>query len=339
MYKRNFTDEQGKFTLTDGVVEDNFPYNIDASQNVSVVNINNQLGILTPSSFTFLNSKDADVKYAFEHGYSNPLLASAGIYSLIYDQGSKVYRLDTTGGFVYEEETAGSILCADVSKNGTVAVATTSKEKLCDIIVYSKSLKKEMEISTSSGYVVSIAISENGKSVAAAVVTGENANIKTSVYIYNIADGGADAKTVDLPGGSVIDLKYGTSAILVTGSSYVGIIRGSEKYEDIYAENTISMRCITYTPSGDLVLVYNSYNNSTDNVISYIKKNGKIKNEIKRTEERMALIEAEIEELDNMYADPAISSDTAKLMEIHTRKEALSKELDELYDKWGELTL
>ena len=59
----------------------------------------------------------------------------------------------------------------------------------------------------------------------------------------------------------------------------------------------------------------------------------KIKNEIKRTEERMALIEAEIEELDNMYADPA------KLMEIHTRKEALSKELDELYDKWGELTL
>ena len=65
----------------------------------------------------------------------------------------------------------------------------------------------------------------------------------------------------------------------------------------------------------------------------------KIKNEIKRTEERMALIEAEIDELDNMYADPAISSDTAKLMEIHTRKEALSKELDELYDKWGELTL
>ena len=61
----------------------------------------------------------------------------------------------------------------------------------------------------------------------------------------------------------------------------------------------------------------------------------KIKNKIKRTEERMALIEAEIEELDNMYADPAISSDTAKLMEIHTRKEALSKELDELYDKWG----
>ncbi len=64
----------------------------------------------------------------------------------------------------------------------------------------------------------------------------------------------------------------------------------------------------------------------------------KIKNELKRTENRITGVEERIEELDNMYADPAISSDTARLMEIHTEKEALSKELDELYDKWGELT-
>ena len=47
----------------------------------------------------------------------------------------------------------------------------------------------------------------------------------------------------------------------------------------------------------------------------------KIKNELKRTEERIANIEERIDKLDNMYADPAISSDTAKLMEIHTEKE------------------
>ena len=64
----------------------------------------------------------------------------------------------------------------------------------------------------------------------------------------------------------------------------------------------------------------------------------KIKNELKRTEERIANIEERIDKLDNMYADPAIRSDTAKLMEIHTEKEELSKELDKLYDRWGELT-
>lgn len=64
----------------------------------------------------------------------------------------------------------------------------------------------------------------------------------------------------------------------------------------------------------------------------------KIKNELKRTEEHIANIEERIDKLDNMYADPAISSDTAKLMEIHTEKEELSEELDKLYDRWGELT-
>lgn len=64
----------------------------------------------------------------------------------------------------------------------------------------------------------------------------------------------------------------------------------------------------------------------------------KIKNELKRTEERIANIEERIDKLDNMYADPAISSDTTKLMEIHTEKEELSEELDKLYDRWGELT-
>ena len=279
--KDHFTDAEGKFTLTDGVTQDNFPYNIDSSQNVSLVNINNQLGILTPSSFTVLNSKDAVSEYVFEHGYSNPVLETAGIYSLVYDQGAKAYRLDTAGGAVYEEDTPNSILCADVSKNGTVAIASTSKEKLCDITVYSKSLKKELEISTSARYIIDIELSDNGKNVAAAVVSGENGNLKTSVYVYSLSQGADDVKPVVLPQGSVLDISYYGSNILVIGDSYAGIIKKGEKYEDIYAKDKISTRCITYTPSGDLVLVYNSYNNSTDNVISYIKQNGKIKNEIK----------------------------------------------------------
>lgn len=278
--KDHFTDEEGKFTLTDGVVEDNFPYNIDSSQNVSLVNINNKLGILSPSSFTVLNTKDAGCEYVFSHGYSNPILESDGIYSLIYDQGAKKFRLDTISGAVYEQESANTILCADVSKNGTVAVATTSDEKICDLAVYSKSLNKQMQISTSAGYILAVALSENSKSVAAAVVTGENADLKTTVYVYDIAAGSDSEKMVELPQGTLIDIRFTGSNILAVGTNYAGVIRKGETYEEIYAHNAISTRCVCYTPAGDLVLVYNQYNNSTENVISYIKTNGKIKNEI-----------------------------------------------------------
>jgi hypothetical protein len=278
--KNHFVDEDGNFTLTDGVGDDNFPYSIDSSRNVKLVNINNELGILTPSSFTVLNGTDGEVQYTFEHGYSNPILESSGIYSLVYDQGGNNFRLDTTSDSVYEEDTSNLILCADVAKNGSVAIATTSNEKLCDIVVYSKSLVKLMEISISNGYVVSIDISDNGKNVAVAVVTGENANLKTTVYTYNISSSADSEKAVELPQGSIIDLKYSGSNILVTGDSYAGVIKNSEKYQEIYAKDDISTCSIAYTPSGDLILVYNSYSNSTDNVIARINKNGKIKKEI-----------------------------------------------------------
>ncbi|MGN0316680.1 MAG: ABC-F family ATP-binding cassette domain-containing protein [Lachnospira sp.] len=60
----------------------------------------------------------------------------------------------------------------------------------------------------------------------------------------------------------------------------------------------------------------------------------KTQNEIKKIEERMTEIENLIAGIDKEYADPAISSNTSKLLELHNSKEILSSELDKLYEKW-----
>lgn len=278
--KNHFTDEQGNFTLTQGVVEDNFPYSIDSSRNATVININNKLGVLTQNSFTVINTQDGTADYMLEHGYSNPILKTAGVYSLIFDQGARKYRLDTTGDLVYEEEMSNTILCADVSKKGTVAVATTSKSKLCDITVFSKSLKKEMEISISDGYVVALSMNDNGKYVAACVVNGKDALLKTTVLIFNVSASKL-YRSVELPQGCAVDISYSGNNLIALGENYVGVITKSGEYKEVYKKDSISARCFCYTPAGDLVLVSNSYNNSTDNTVSYIKPSGRIKNEIK----------------------------------------------------------
>lgn len=279
--KNHFTDADGNFTLTEGVVEDNFPYNLDSSLGVSLVNINNKLGIITPSSFTVLNSQDATAVYGFEHGYSNPVLEGDGIYSLVYDQGAKKYRLDTVSAAVYEKEAVNSILCADVAKNGNVALATTSKEKLCDITVYNKTLKELMTLSENDGYIISAALNENGKKLAFAVVSGENANLKTTVYVYDVSSGTPSYEPVQLPHGLLIDLSFCGNSIYAVGDSYVGVIKRSGKYADVYESGSISTRCFCFSPSGELIIAYNSFSNSSDNVVAYVKSNTKVKLEIK----------------------------------------------------------
>ena len=276
--KNHFTDANGDFTLTDGVAEDNFPYSLDGSQNVTMINANNRIGVLTPNSYTVLDGKDASADYFFEHGYSNPVLASSGIYSLIYDQGAKKYRLDTLSQSVYEEEMSTTILCADVSKNGTVAIATTSKEKLCDVTVISKALKEECSFSISSGYVIDIALNDSSKELAVAVVNSENAELITTVYTYSVSSGSSTETEVRLPSGVLADIKYASNHIWTVGDSYLGIIKGAE-YVECYAAGTISTKCYDYSQSGDLVLAYGNYSNSSDCTVSYVKSNGKIKNE------------------------------------------------------------
>ncbi len=277
--KDHFTDANGEFTLTEGVVTDNFPFNLDASQNVIVTDFNNMLGILTPNSFTVLDSKEASVNYVFEHGYSNPILATAGVYSLVYDQGSNNYRLDTTSQAVYEEESARSILCADVAKNGTVALATTSKEHLCDVTIISKALKEEWSFSISEGYIVDIALNDSGKELALAVVNSENAELVTTVYTYCAGGSSGGGDVVQLPSGTLADMRYSGQNIWAVGDNYLGVIKKGE-YVPVLEQGSIHTNCYDYTSSGDLLIAYGSYSNSTDCIVSFVKSNGKIKNNI-----------------------------------------------------------
>lgn len=272
-----FVDSDGSLEIS----ESYYPYTLDASQNVKMTNINNKLGVLTPNSFSVINSQNAETEYGFQHGYSNPVLETSGIYSLVYNQGGDFYRLDTVSSSVYEEDIDSSILCANVSRDGDVAVATVSNEALCQVAVYSKTLKELFKVNTSDGYVVSIALSDNGKKVAFATVSGENANIVTKVSVYSVPSATESYETVTLPSGSLIDLSFCGNNIYAVGDSYAGVISKSGEYENIFDDDsTISTRSFCYSPSGDLIIAYNSFSNSTDNKIAYVKKNGNIKTEI-----------------------------------------------------------
>ncbi|MGN1329622.1 MAG: DUF5711 family protein [Eubacterium sp.] len=276
--KEHFTDADGNFTISQGVTKDNFPYNIDSSKNVTLKEVNKKIGILTPTSFTVLDSKDADVKYSFDHGYSNPIIKSSGIYTLIFDQGDKKMRLDTTSNNVYENEAKTSVFCADVAKNGSVVYAAASKEKKCDIYVYGKSLKEQLYYSTSDGYVVAVAINDSGNKISFVTVNSENAQLKSTLYTMSVGENEIKEK-IELPLGNVIDIEYSSNNVYVIGDSFLSVIDNQKKAETVYEQGSISTVAYTFTPSNELVLVYNSYTNSTDNVIARVKPNGKIRKE------------------------------------------------------------
>ena len=64
----------------------------------------------------------------------------------------------------------------------------------------------------------------------------------------------------------------------------------------------------------------------------------KLENEIKRTEDKINLLELQSTQLDDEMSKPEIAVDVAKLQELSAKKESILTELEALYDSWSELT-
>ena len=65
----------------------------------------------------------------------------------------------------------------------------------------------------------------------------------------------------------------------------------------------------------------------------------KLMNELKRTEERIASLEAELAEIDEACALPQNATNSAKLNELGQRQEICRSELDACYETWERLSL
>ena len=65
----------------------------------------------------------------------------------------------------------------------------------------------------------------------------------------------------------------------------------------------------------------------------------KKENELKKCEEKIEKLEARNQELDDEMAKPENATNVAKLQEISKEKASIEAELEELYEKWEELSL
>jgi len=63
----------------------------------------------------------------------------------------------------------------------------------------------------------------------------------------------------------------------------------------------------------------------------------RMQNELKRTEERIAALEERDREIDALLADESVFTDVEQCLKLTGEKAALSRELEQLYEKWEEL--
>ncbi len=252
-----------------------YPYGLSTGSDVYFGSVDGDVCILEDSAYTVLDSSDAEVRLNFDHGYSNPVIKTAGSYSLLYDQGGLSYRLDSGDENIYQEKAQEQLLCAGVSDSGTVVLATTSQDSLSTVYVYNRSLKQKFSFGVTDGYVTGVAVDSRGSRVAFAAVSSENARFKTVVYTMSIDDSKPRAQ-FEYVGSSVLELRFSSTDLFVVGNDFVSVIDSLKNEKKVYGQGTVGLVSYSFTNDGSLIYAYTAYSGSADNNISVVKPSGKV---------------------------------------------------------------
>lgn len=253
-----------------------FPFKLTSGSDIYFGSVGNDIAVLENTTYTVLDPSNAEVKINFDHGYANPVIETAGGYSLLYDQGGTSYRLDNDSDNIYQESSQNKILCAGVSDSGTVVLAETSSESLSTVSVYSKSLKQKFSYDVTDGYVTNVAVDSRGSRVAFAVVSSENARFKTVVYTMNVEDKEPRAQ-FEYTGSSVLDIRFSSTDLFVVGSDFVSVIDSLKTEKAVYEQGTVNTVTYSFASNGNLIYAYTEYSGSAGNNISVVKPSGRTK--------------------------------------------------------------
>ena len=208
-------------------------YNVSLTggETLNAIKQSNYYYILSENTVEAYNNGGRNI-FSVQHGMSKPVLKTGDTRFLIYSQGEKTLKVHKFNGLHHTFNFDNSILTANISKSGNLAVATKTEGYESKVTVYNKRNKKLYEWFTSDETVTSVCLSDSGKRLAVATVRVVNGAFVSKVYIlkFNSAD---PIRTYEYEGELVYSLNTSTGnvvyAVLDKNIDFINMINGKKK--------------------------------------------------------------------------------------------------------------
>ncbi|MCH5303311.1 MAG: hypothetical protein J1E41_00485 [Ruminococcus sp.] len=168
-----------------GSRDEGFPASIIGSS-VNDANFICDGGIMyvSDTSFEALSSSGNEIGYN-QHGFSKPILCSAGDNVLIYNLGGNGYVTGTKEKLNASKDTENYVITADINAKGYYCVVTQTDGYLSKIHVYNNNREKIYAYSFSDYYINSVALNSSGTGCVACGVTGDNGSLLGIAYVLD----------------------------------------------------------------------------------------------------------------------------------------------------------
>lgn len=184
---------------------------------------NDSLFLARPGSVTTM-------KYTL--GYSSPVVETSDNYVLVYDRGGMQAVLTNSATAVAELSLDSAILTGSIGQDGRFVLVTDEQGYRTAVAVYDTSGKEVFKYQSSEYYIVSAALSPDGKTLAVLAFLQNGVALDSHVLFYNVSNGelNADATLSDALGIQLCYLENGTAAVLCDDGIYLVRRNGSGEH-------------------------------------------------------------------------------------------------------------
>lgn len=220
---------------------DGFPVEITGSSVLSMAKTEDGLALLSDTNFMLLNNNGGQMVQR-QHGFSKPILKTAGKYSLIAETGGSRIRVETLSATLLDMTINTHITEAAMGKNGDFALVTDSSQGYTsEVVVYNKHKDEVFHWYSSDLTVTDVALGPDGRSMAVVGVTADAGAMKSSTLLFNFdkKDPVAQYQDTDLLLCSVGYFPNGTVAAIGDQAVWVLNKSGSIQQKTGYGNSTL----------------------------------------------------------------------------------------------------
>lgn len=252
-----------------------YPYAINSNAVLQFEKMNQDIAVLTDTSVLVLNSSAKEIVNR-QHDFSSPVMDAMGNRLLLYDLGGKRLRVENRKNILFETTMQQNIITADISEDGSFAVATQSSTSACELKVYSRNFHEILTWYSSSDHIINVAMAPDGKSVAVSVAGAQGGEMKSTIYIIDFTKE-APVAQFDYTATLFLTLDYTSEhAVIAAGDHMLSVIdKAGNKLNDIPYEASSLKRSVANTQPGAAVL-YSMYDSDNLNDVLMLDENGSV---------------------------------------------------------------
>ncbi len=162
-----------------------YPITTDGTYISETADYRGSLAVLTDVDLTVYTSSGAKL-FSVQHSYANPRITISGSRILLYDLGGASYRLIGRSGDVYEEQKiSDTILAADLSYYGDVAISSSSVSSTTKVSVYDIENNEVYSYYSEDKYITDVNFSDDNIFINA--IYDLNSTISTDIIAIDIS--------------------------------------------------------------------------------------------------------------------------------------------------------